>query len=98
MDIYALSRKEPAMLHANSELLFEIIRAAHDPDSHYADRHRQVAYPSAGGRRETRPARPIAAFDIARLVALVRKTVTAVPALVPSNQAASVSCCPQPCC
>lgn len=98
MDIYVMSREEPAMVHANSELLFKIIRATHDPDPLHADRYRPFAYPPMHRTADGTPWRPAAAFDMTRFSELVRKTAAALPAIVPFQRPAPTPLCPTLCC
>jgi len=84
------------MLFANSELLFEIIRAAHDPEPQQAARYPAASTLPARKRPESGPTDP-AAF-ILRLTAFVRRTIAALPTVAHVNQAAPAPCCPEPCC
>jgi hypothetical protein len=80
-------------MHADIPLLFEYIRAAHDPDPVHAARLRPFASPPGHRPLDATPARSTAVFDTTRAFALIRKTVDAMLGFVPVHRTAPAPCC-----
>jgi hypothetical protein len=81
-------------MHADNPLLFEFIRAAHDPDPVHAARLRPFA--STSDRRPPVPVqtKSAARFDTTNVTALLRNTVIAtLLGIVPVHRTAPAPCC-----
>jgi hypothetical protein len=78
-------------MHADNPLLFELIRAAHDPDPLHAARLRPFA--SARRPQESMPNKVYSAFGAAKPMSIIGKTVATVLGMIPVNRPAFVPCC-----
>jgi hypothetical protein len=80
-------------MHADNPLLFEFIRAAHDPDPLHAARLRPFA--SSSSRRPSPPIQTesVVQFDTTNVTALLRNTVATLLGFVPVHRTAPAPCC-----
>jgi hypothetical protein len=90
MVIYTKARKATTM-HVDDPLLYEFIRAAHDPDPLRAALFRPFA--SARRPQNSIPTGVDSAFGAAKAMSIIGKTVATVLGLIPVHRPALVPCC-----
>jgi hypothetical protein len=80
-------------MHVDNPLLYEFIRAAHDPDPLRAARFRPFAWSSARRPQESMPTKVDSAFGAAKVMSIIGKTGAMVLGLIPAHRPAPVPCC-----